>query len=192
MYIASGDSLTRLSTSTSMHSRFIPPMPTSHKKPPSSTISVWLTSLCATGKNVWSILTRLSPSIVSGRTGKVRRSHLRTSVRPTRFLVNDPQKALDYFQQAITKLELLNDRANEANTLELMGDVWVKLQKREMAVQSFQRSLFLYSRLGNTEGEASVRKQLRTATDPEAGGSPLSQASRRRPRQVIPAPDALE
>jgi hypothetical protein len=34
-----------------------------------------------------------------------------------------------------------------------------------MAVQSFQRALFLYGRLGNAHGEASVRRQLSMVTD---------------------------
>jgi tetratricopeptide (TPR) repeat protein len=84
------------------------------------------------------------------------------------FLINDPLKSLDYFQQAVTQLELLNDRSTEASALELMGVVWLKLQKQETAVQSFQRALFLYERIGNTQGEASVRRQLSAVSDAEA------------------------
>lgn len=76
------------------------------------------------------------------------------------FLINDPHRALDYFQQAVTQLELLNDRATEASALELMGGIWLKLQKQDMALQSYQRALSLYVRLGNAQGEASARKQL--------------------------------
>jgi tetratricopeptide (TPR) repeat protein len=84
------------------------------------------------------------------------------------FLVNDSLKSIDYFQQAITQLELLNDRASEANALQLMGAAWIKLQNPDMAVQSFNRALFLYSRLGNAQGEASVRRQLSALGEPEA------------------------
>jgi tetratricopeptide (TPR) repeat protein len=76
------------------------------------------------------------------------------------FLINDPHKAIDYFQQAVTQLELLNDRSTEADALELMGGVWRKLQKQDMAVESFNRALVLYERTGNVQGEASVRRQL--------------------------------
>lgn len=84
------------------------------------------------------------------------------------FLINDSHKAIDYFQEAITKLELVNDRSTEADALELMGCVWIKLQKQDMAVQSFQRALFLYERAGNVKGMASVRKQLSALSDGEA------------------------
>lgn len=77
------------------------------------------------------------------------------------FLVNDPHRALDYFQEALTKLELVNDRSTEATALELMGGIWIKLQKPDLAANTFKRSLFLFSRLGDAQGEASVRKQLR-------------------------------
>jgi tetratricopeptide (TPR) repeat protein len=90
------------------------------------------------------------------------------------FLVNDPHKALDYFQEAVTKLELINDRSTEANALELMGGIWLKLQKQDMAVDSFQRALFLYGRVGDSHGEASVRKQLKAAGDPQLRQRPLS------------------
>jgi hypothetical protein len=52
-----------------------------------------------------------------------------------------------------------------------MGAVWLKLKKEDMAVQSFQRSLFLYSRLGDGPGEASVLKQLRTVSELQASAS---------------------
>ncbi len=83
------------------------------------------------------------------------------------FLGNDPHKALDYFQEAVTKLELLNDRSSEANAFQVMGLVWLKLQNHDMAVQSFQRALFLFGRTGNAQGEVSVRKQLKAITETE-------------------------
>jgi len=87
------------------------------------------------------------------------------------FLINDPHKSIDYFQQAVTQFELLNDRSAEANALELMGGVWIKLQKQEMAVQSFQPALFLYERVGNAQGKASVRRQLSSVSGTEAMAS---------------------
>jgi len=74
------------------------------------------------------------------------------------FLMNDPHKALDLFQEAITQLELLNDRAAEANAMDIVGELWQKLGKPEMAVISFQHALTLYGSLGDTKGEAAVRK----------------------------------
>jgi tetratricopeptide (TPR) repeat protein len=76
------------------------------------------------------------------------------------FLLNDPHKSLDYFQLAVTKLELLNDRASEANALDIMGELWLKLGKPEMAAISFQHALALFSQTGNAQGQASVRKHL--------------------------------
>jgi tetratricopeptide (TPR) repeat protein len=83
------------------------------------------------------------------------------------FMLNDPHKAIDYFQDAVTRLELLNDRPTEASALQLMGNVWLKLQKQDMAIQSFQRALFLFERVGNVQGEVSVRKQLSRLSDNE-------------------------
>ena len=48
-----------------------------------------------------------------------------------------------------------------------MGGIWIKLQKPDLAADSFNRSLFLYSRLGNAQGEASVRRQLRIMGESE-------------------------
>jgi tetratricopeptide (TPR) repeat protein len=78
------------------------------------------------------------------------------------FLINDPHRALDFFQDAVTRLELLNDRSSEANALDLMGELWLKLGKPEMAAISFQRSLALYATLGDTKGAAAVRKHQET------------------------------
>ncbi|MGA8089736.1 MAG: tetratricopeptide repeat protein [Terracidiphilus sp.] len=76
------------------------------------------------------------------------------------FLLNNPYKSLDYFQEAVTRLELLNDRESEANALDIMGELWLKLAKPEMAEISFQHALILFSRTGNSQGEASARKHL--------------------------------
>jgi len=88
------------------------------------------------------------------------------------FLMNDPHKAIDYFQGAVTELELLDNRASEANALELMGIAWLKLEKQGTAVQTFQRALFLYSRIGDAQGKASVLKYLKNA-----GGDTVASAS---------------
>lgn len=74
------------------------------------------------------------------------------------FLFNDPHKALDFYQEAVTELELINDRSTEANALEVMGDVWLKLGKPEMAALSFQHAIFLYHKEGDAGGEEAVRK----------------------------------
>ncbi|HMG85889.1 MAG TPA: tetratricopeptide repeat protein [Terracidiphilus sp.] len=83
------------------------------------------------------------------------------------FLINDPHKALDFFQDAVTRLELLNDRASEANALDLMGELWLKLGKPELASLTFQHSLALYGALGDTQGQASVRRHMRNMVQPE-------------------------
>ena len=49
-----------------------------------------------------------------------------------------------------------------------MAGVWLKLQKHDMAVESYHRALFLYQRIGNAQGEASVRRQLSRVEDTEA------------------------
>jgi tetratricopeptide (TPR) repeat protein len=83
------------------------------------------------------------------------------------FLINDPHKALDFFQDAVTRLELLNDRASEANALDLTGELWLKLGKPELASLTFQHSLAIYGALGDTQGQASVRRHMRDIVQPE-------------------------
>ena len=83
------------------------------------------------------------------------------------FLINDPHKALDFFQDAVTRLELVNDRASEANALDLMGELWLKLGKPELASLTFQHSLAIFGALGDTEKEASVRRHMGSLPSPE-------------------------
>jgi tetratricopeptide (TPR) repeat protein len=84
------------------------------------------------------------------------------------FLINDPHKALDFFQDAVTRLELLNDRPSEANALDLMGELWLKLGKPELAALTFQHALAIYGALGDTHGQASVRRHMKDVAPPEA------------------------
>jgi len=83
------------------------------------------------------------------------------------FLANDPEKALGVFQEAVTKLELLDDRSSEANALDNMGVVWLNLHKPEMAALSFQRAVAMYRRIGDSQGEASVRRHMEALGQPE-------------------------
>ena len=76
------------------------------------------------------------------------------------FVMNDPHKALDFFQESITKLELLDDRAAEANTLELSGVIWMRLGKPDMAKLTFQHALALYGALRDAKGEASAERHM--------------------------------
>lgn len=78
------------------------------------------------------------------------------------FLANDSFKAIDLLQQAVTKLELLNDRDSEAGALDQMGIAWHNLGKSEMAGLSFQHALGLFHEIGSAQGEAMVRKHMRT------------------------------
>ena len=77
------------------------------------------------------------------------------------YLVNDPMKAIGVFQQALTKLELVNDRESQAGVLDKMGVAWHSLGKSEMAGLSFQHALELYHRAGDSHGEAEVRKHMK-------------------------------
>ena len=76
------------------------------------------------------------------------------------FVMNDPHKALDFFQESITRLELLDDRPAEANTLELTGVIWMRLGKPDMAKLTFQHALALYGALRDAKGEASVQRHM--------------------------------
>lgn len=78
------------------------------------------------------------------------------------YLAHDPLKAVSALQQAITQLELLDDHASEAGALDQMGVAWHMLGKSEMAGLSFQHALGLFHEVGSADGEAMVRKHMRT------------------------------
>jgi tetratricopeptide (TPR) repeat protein len=81
----------------------------------------------------------------------------------TYFLLGkDREKALGTLQDALTRLEVLGDYPDEANTLEIIGIVWRSMKKPEIASSNFQRALLLFRNAGDTQGEESVRKQLRS------------------------------
>lgn len=87
------------------------------------------------------------------------------------FLANDSFKAIDLLQQAVTKLEMLNDGDSEAGALDKMGIAWHNVGKPEMAGLSFQHALELFHRAGDTQGEAAVRKHMRTLGDQQTEAS---------------------
>ena len=81
------------------------------------------------------------------------------------FLGHDPQKALTYFEDAVSRLEAQKDVLNEADAFELIGLTWAGLHRNDTAESSYQRSLALYRQVGNPKGEASVEKHLRQLHD---------------------------
>lgn len=87
------------------------------------------------------------------------------------FLVNDPMKAVALLQDALTKLEILNDRDSEAGVLDKMGVAWQNLGKPEMAGLSFQHALALFHQVGSPDGEAMVRKHMRTLGEQQVQAS---------------------
>lgn len=76
-------------------------------------------------------------------------------------LANDSQKALDYFQQSMTELQLIDDRDSQGVVLDNIGALCIKLGQKEMAELSFDRALQLFRRTRDTEGQARVQKHLR-------------------------------
>lgn len=83
-------------------------------------------------------------------------------------LVHDPMKAITTLQDALTRLEVLNDTANEANALEIIGMAWKSLGKPEMASTAFQRALVLFHQVGSAAGENSIRRQLDLLKEPSS------------------------
>lgn len=83
-------------------------------------------------------------------------------------LVHDPTKAIAILQDALTRLEMLNDSANEANAIEIMGMAWKSLGKPDMASIQFQRALALFHQIGSAGGENSIRRQLQLLADPSS------------------------
>ena len=67
-----------------------------------------------------------------------------------------PEKALQAFQQAVSKMQILGDKSGQANALDMMGFVWLKAHRDDMAVSSFQKARDLYHDLGDARGEARV------------------------------------
>lgn len=78
------------------------------------------------------------------------------------YLMNDPLKAIGALQQATTKLDVVNDRVSQAGALDQMGVAWHMLGKSEMAGLSFERSLALFHAVGDVQGEAAVRKHMKS------------------------------
>lgn len=76
-------------------------------------------------------------------------------------LGHNPERALEMLQQAVLKLEPLNDRTNQADAYEMMGVVWSGLRKQELAEANFKRALGLYREIHDAKGEASVLKHMR-------------------------------
>jgi tetratricopeptide (TPR) repeat protein len=87
------------------------------------------------------------------------------------FLVNDPMKAVGFLQEAITKLELLDDSDAEAAALDKMGVAWHNMGKSEMSSLSFQHALALFHSAGDAQGEAAVRKHMRTLGEQQVQAS---------------------
>jgi tetratricopeptide (TPR) repeat protein len=87
------------------------------------------------------------------------------------FLVNDPMKAVAVLQDAVTKLEILNDRDSEAGVLDKMGVAWHNLGKSELAGLSFQHALALFQQVGDTQGIAAVQRHMRTLGEQETQAS---------------------
>lgn len=78
------------------------------------------------------------------------------------FLAHDAAKAIALLQQAISQLEPLHDRSNQADAYELLGVVWAGIHRPETAEMNFERALELYRGLDDTRGEARVLRHLRT------------------------------
>jgi tetratricopeptide (TPR) repeat protein len=83
-------------------------------------------------------------------------------------LVHDPMKAITTLQEALTRLEVLNDTANEANALEIMGMAWKSLGKPEVASIELRRALMIFHQIGSAEGENSIRRQLELLKGPSS------------------------
>ena len=77
------------------------------------------------------------------------------------FLMNDPRKAIDLLQEAVTKLEMLDDSDSLANALDLMGVIWLKIGKPDMSALTFRRALTLYRGIRDAQGEASVLRHMK-------------------------------
>lgn len=77
------------------------------------------------------------------------------------FLDHNAQAAVALFQEAITGLEPLNDRSNQADAFELLGVAWAGLHKLDTAEMNLRRALELYRSIGDGHGEASVLRQLK-------------------------------
>lgn len=77
------------------------------------------------------------------------------------FLGRDAKRALGMFRDAVTELELLHDRDNEADAFKLMGVVWAGLHRQDLAESNLQRALAIYREVRDAKGEAAVLKKLK-------------------------------
>ena len=78
------------------------------------------------------------------------------------FLAHDARKAITLLQQAISELEPMHDRSNQADAYELLGVVWAGIHKPETAELNFDRALELYRGLSDAHGEARVFRHMRS------------------------------
>lgn len=87
------------------------------------------------------------------------------------FLANDPMKAIGLLQEAITKLEILNDPGSEAGAFDKIGVAWHMIGKSEMAGISFQHALALFHEVGDSQSEEAVRKHMRVLGEQQTQAS---------------------
>jgi len=74
--------------------------------------------------------------------------------------IDEKNKALLYFTQALTVWKALGDVSQTASTLSDMGVVYNRQNQRLEALDTFQDSLSIYRALGNRSGEAYVLQSL--------------------------------
>lgn len=97
------------------------------------------------------------------------------------YFMDDPEKAIDTLGQAVSKLEVIGDNADEANALEMMGFAWLKAHRETAAGENFRHAEALYHALGDSEGEARVAGHMtlleqgsQSRTDPWSVSSVVS------------------
>ena len=81
------------------------------------------------------------------------------------FSSKDPERAVGELQQVLAKLLPLDDLAAEANVLDMIGVTFSRLNRAQMAEQSFHRALALYHSLGDAEGESAVSGNIKQLGD---------------------------
>jgi tetratricopeptide (TPR) repeat protein len=76
------------------------------------------------------------------------------------YLSMQPQKALDYFERALSIYREIEARDKEANALANIGTTYVAIGQLQKALNYYNQALSIYRELGNSSKEAEIQQQI--------------------------------
>nr|MBA3871240.1 tetratricopeptide repeat protein [Anaerolineae bacterium] len=79
--------------------------------------------------------------------------------------LGEKQKALNYYEQALSLFRTMEDHGGEATALSNIGTVWKDLGEKQKALEYYEQALPLFHAIRNSGGEASTLNNIGTAWD---------------------------